>query len=207
MPFTVITDHSSLKWLMSHKDLTGRLARWSLHLQSYDFSIEHRQGKQNVVPDTLSRYDMDEISSDVGNLIDLSSDAFKSEDYLELIKTIKENSENLPDIKIVDDLVYKRVRPYGEDEQFDDFAWKLWVPLELATEIVEKCHTKLVFHGGVGKTLQRIKEYFYWPNQTIHVRNFVRNCEICKETKPSNRTLDHRWVLKLLVKDLFNEFL
>lgn len=54
--FTVITDHSSLKWLMSHRDLSGRLSRWSLHLQSFDFVIEHRKGKLNVVPDTLSRY-------------------------------------------------------------------------------------------------------------------------------------------------------
>lgn len=53
--FKIITDHASLKWLMSQKDLSGRLARWSLKLQSFDFCIEHRKGKSNVVPDALSR--------------------------------------------------------------------------------------------------------------------------------------------------------
>jgi len=55
MPFTIITDHASLKWLMSLKDLDGRLAHWSLKLQIYDFVIEHRKGSENVVADILSR--------------------------------------------------------------------------------------------------------------------------------------------------------
>lgn len=53
--FVVITDHSSLQWLMSTKDLSGRLARWSLKLQRYTFTIQHRKGSQNIVPDALSR--------------------------------------------------------------------------------------------------------------------------------------------------------
>lgn len=59
MNFTVITDHASLKWLMSLKDLSGRLARWSLQLQNFDFSIEHRKGSDNIVADTLSRMAVD----------------------------------------------------------------------------------------------------------------------------------------------------
>lgn len=55
MPFTIITDHASLKWLMGQKDLSGRLGRWSLKLQSNNLKIKHRKGTANVVPDALSR--------------------------------------------------------------------------------------------------------------------------------------------------------
>lgn len=39
LTFSVITDHSSLKWLMSQIDVSGRLAKWSLNMQGYSFEI------------------------------------------------------------------------------------------------------------------------------------------------------------------------
>ena len=53
--FVVHTDHSSLRWLMNVKDATGRLARWALLLQQYNFEIIHRPGCQNGNADALSR--------------------------------------------------------------------------------------------------------------------------------------------------------
>ena len=53
--FTAVTDHLALKWLMSLKDPRERLARWVIEVQDYDFAVEHREGKQLVVPDALSR--------------------------------------------------------------------------------------------------------------------------------------------------------
>lgn len=45
--FTVHTDHMALKWLQRIKPTTGRLGRWAILLQSYNFTIIHRKGKQN----------------------------------------------------------------------------------------------------------------------------------------------------------------
>lgn len=49
--FTAVTDHASLKWLTNVRDPTGRLSRWALRLQCYDFGIVHRPEKQHHVPD------------------------------------------------------------------------------------------------------------------------------------------------------------
>ena len=42
--FHLVTDHEPLKWIMTTEKLTGKLARWSLLLQEYDFTVEHRKG-------------------------------------------------------------------------------------------------------------------------------------------------------------------
>ncbi|XP_048587367.1 uncharacterized protein LOC125570179 [Nematostella vectensis] len=48
--FEVYTDHAALKYLMNiTHDSTGRLARWSLLVQQYDFEIKYRPGKNGVL--------------------------------------------------------------------------------------------------------------------------------------------------------------
>jgi hypothetical protein len=54
-PFTIVTDHSALKWLQTSKLPKGRRARWVMELQQYDFKIMHRPGKANSNADALSR--------------------------------------------------------------------------------------------------------------------------------------------------------
>ena len=54
--FTLITDHEPLRWLMTTQKLTGKMARWSLLLQEYDFTVQHRAGVDNTNAECLSRY-------------------------------------------------------------------------------------------------------------------------------------------------------
>ena len=53
--FTIITDHSALKWILTIKDPQGRLARWSIVLSMYEFIIIHRAGRIHSNVDALSR--------------------------------------------------------------------------------------------------------------------------------------------------------
>lgn len=54
--FSVVSDHTALKWLMTCPHLQGKLARWSLRLQEFlPFTISYRKGTQHLAADALSR--------------------------------------------------------------------------------------------------------------------------------------------------------
>ena len=54
--FTVETDHMAIKWLMSIDRPQGRIARWIMKLQPFEFEVVYRPGRLNWVADGLSRY-------------------------------------------------------------------------------------------------------------------------------------------------------
>ena len=53
--FEVFSDHKSLKYIFTQRDLNMREARWMEYLQDYDFTLQYHPGKTNVVADALSR--------------------------------------------------------------------------------------------------------------------------------------------------------
>lgn len=53
--FSLITDHSSLRWLMTTKNPSGRLQRWALVLMEHHFEVKYRAGRKHANADSLSR--------------------------------------------------------------------------------------------------------------------------------------------------------
>lgn len=51
----VYTDHKALEFLLTAKLTHGRIARWTLLLQEYDFKIQNVPGPMNILADFLSR--------------------------------------------------------------------------------------------------------------------------------------------------------
>jgi hypothetical protein len=53
--FILYTDHQPIKWLMTNDKLTGKLARWALILQEYEFKVIHQPSITHQNTDTMSR--------------------------------------------------------------------------------------------------------------------------------------------------------
>ena len=53
--FEIFTDHQSLKYIFTQRDLNLRLQRWLEFVKDYDFNLSYHPGKANMVADALSR--------------------------------------------------------------------------------------------------------------------------------------------------------
>ena len=58
--FKMFTDHSALKYLVNKPVLGGKICRWILLFQEYDFEIIVKSGRLNAGPDHLSGLDSGE---------------------------------------------------------------------------------------------------------------------------------------------------
>jgi hypothetical protein len=185
--FTVVSDHHSLCWLLNLKDPSGRLARWSLRMQEFEFVVEYKSGKKHLDADGLSRLGEtgghttgeDEYSPMIiGKLEALS---FVDDAYMSKIKLSLENGEKasiVENFKVVDGVLYKR-NPFAAGKD-----WLLVVPMDSRGVVLEECHdSPMAGHLGIRKTLDRVRARFFWPGLVRNVISFVNSCSLCQSKK------------------------
>ena len=61
--FEVFSDHKSLKYIFTQRDLNMKQSRWMKFLEDYDFTLHYHLGKENVVDDALSRKSLGVLAS------------------------------------------------------------------------------------------------------------------------------------------------
>ncbi|CAA0824488.1 Uncharacterized mitochondrial protein AtMg00860, partial [Striga hermonthica] len=58
----IFTDHKSLQYIFTQKELNIRQRRWLELVKGYDCTIQYHPGKANIVPDALSRKVKDDLT-------------------------------------------------------------------------------------------------------------------------------------------------
>lgn len=177
--FDVYTDHSALTWLFNKQDLTGRLARWVLRLQQYNFRIHFRKGSQNIVPDAISRIES-------LNVIETDSCFLDTDQwYIAMMAKIALNPVRLANWKLDGEKLF--MKPNERSSQMFDESWKIVVPESGRDAVLRECHDDVKSaHLGVFKTKRRVLQKYYWPGIPLDVMQYVKRCEVCKMNKPKN---------------------
>ena len=54
-PSSIFIDDMAIKYLVNKAELSGRLARWMLLLEEFDYTVEYKYGRMHLQADHLSR--------------------------------------------------------------------------------------------------------------------------------------------------------
>lgn len=183
--FTVYTDHAALKWFLKLSNPSGRLARWALRLSSFNFILKHKRGRDNLVPDLLSR-----TSCPLGvNPILLNPQTVSPalEHYNKILLECRNNPDQYPNYTIRENKLFRYTQsPYALTE---DFAWKEVPHPDLRETIVKNNHgSPDQPHLGIFKTYKKLSLLYYWPAMFKDIAKIISICDICLTYKHANHS-------------------
>ncbi|KAI3764894.1 hypothetical protein L2E82_14911 [Cichorium intybus] len=179
---TLYTDHKSLQYVFSQKELNMRQSRWLELINDYDCEIAYHPGKANVVADALSRKFHEKKSQERLMQIELKSGLI--ERFKDAQKQVLERGD-LKKEKLGKDLVF------GENTQgLKTVKNRVWVPKAggIRKLILEKSHkSKYSIHPGSTKTYRDLKEQYWWPGMKKRIVKYISKCATCAQVKAEHQ--------------------
>ena len=203
--FTIFTDHVSLQWLATKKDLSPRLIRWDLHLQKYNYKVVYKSGQNMKDVDALSRAPVGPPLDDMSDNIEKHCLQVIPEDQNEGQKMTKERLIKFQKDDPIFGPIYKKVlKPRLPEDQYlldkytiadgrllrriktkEGIGLGLCVPIKLVLYVLYAYHDDPYSgsHFGTQKTMDKICSRLYWPKMRIHIKEYVRTCQDCSSKK------------------------
>ena len=200
----IFIHHSSLKYLITKKDVKARLTRWVPLLQEFNLHIKDKKGVENVVADHLSRL---AIAHNTHN--SPINDEFPEESLLHVesapwyahIVNFLATGEVPAKWKAQDKKYFftKILSYYWEEPfMFKYCAYQIirrCVPEGEQQGILSYCHENAyVGHFSLQKIAMKVLQSgFYWPSLFKDAYNMCQGCDRCQRL----RKLFHRHMMPL----------
>ncbi|GJZ87751.1 retrotransposon protein, putative, ty3-gypsy subclass [Tanacetum coccineum] len=98
----IFTDHKSLKYIFTQKELNMRQRRWLELLKDYDANIQYHPGKANVVADALSRKNSETMAC-----LKIQPEIIKDLDLREVELVVSDSKGYIASLKIEPNLILR----------------------------------------------------------------------------------------------------
>ncbi|KAB2626006.1 S ribonuclease [Pyrus ussuriensis x Pyrus communis] len=206
----IFTDHKSLQYLFTQKELNLRQRRWLELLSDYDCTIDYHPGRANVVADALSRKSQGRINALYASraplLVDLRTTGVRleAEDRdVALLANFQVRPilvDRVLEAQVADqetqELIQAREQGRRRDLRVRDsdgmlmLEGRMFVPksVELKKEILDEAHiSAYAMHPGATKMYHTIRPFYYWPGMKREIAEYVSRCAVCQQVKAERK--------------------
>jgi RNase H-like domain found in reverse transcriptase/Integrase zinc binding domain len=172
--FEVFTDHRTLEYFQSQKEMSRRQMRWSMYLADFDYSITYIRGEENTAADALSRmpdaapdaclaactiaYTRNPPNLPIASVLNIAADhslldgiikGYETDFAKKLTKDIEMGS--IEGATLTDGLLY--------------VGRRLVIPQDLKVcELLYNLAHDTLGHFGFDKSYESLRGSYYWPN-------------------------------------------
>ncbi|KAK1613367.1 hypothetical protein QYE76_037040 [Lolium multiflorum] len=161
----IYSDHKSLKYIFTQKELNMRQRRWLELIKDYDMEIHYHPGKANVVADALSR-----LPCQLNSMIAEEQPSLHQE-FEQFRMELVNSCGKAPGFTTM------KKESFGTTDVCT-------VGLELKQVILKEAHDTLYsIHPGGTKMYQDLKEQFWWHGMKREIGSYIAKCDICHESR------------------------
>ena len=209
--YTVFSDHHPLKYFRSKTKPTPRLTRWIAEIELYDPDIQYKPGRENHIPDLLSRRDGPHCITDEKPL---------EPDYLYAIKSIQESDwpkfyafgeEKWPPMfkdllaKHKDKFVVRNDQVFRLVKNGNDLQENRYVLFARRADLVQEFH-KSVGHAGKLTVYDLMRKRWWWPDMRADIEGWLAACPQCQLAARPDRKTHHAPMKPLDVPPVFSRW-
>ena len=190
----IFTDHKSLKYFLTQKDLNLRQRRWLELFKDYDCIIDYHPGKANVMANALSRKMISAL-----NLKDYDWRFDSNGALLAQLRVIPDLKKMIVNAQKKDTKLQEMVQLVNTRDK-TDYAIdesggllnksRLCEPNDMdlrKTILYESHNTVFTMHPGGNKMYQDMKQYYWWRGMKNDISEYVSKCLTCQQVKTEHQ--------------------